>query len=786
MEDNIKISIILAVYNVEKYLRQALDSLVNQTLKEIEIICVDDCSTDNSYEILQEYARKDNRFVILKQEENQGPGAARNRGLDIAKGEYVMILDPDDWYELDACELCYNQITQNRNDVVLFGYNKYFEEKDLFKPINQMLTPFKPIIKQAQIKLDDVNKNHIVSCYTWAAIYDRKLLEKHNIRYINCRNFEDHVFYIKTIIFADNISILGKFLYNYRIRENSSTFEYYNQAEDIFYARKAIIDTLETNDNISSNKKIAITVNTIDTCLYWLNRYSIMFPEHKKKFYYNIKRIFNLIYKDVINLNIEEHLEKNKYKQYKSICKHNYYQYKAIEIPKNFKDFIYSSFTPILENIFIPDQNFPIINLSILYWLTQWLFPTTKDKNKFKKLCTSIDSRKSIYKTQKNYIKLLEKLKHKKEKITVLFLVSELSKWKAQSLYDLMSKSKCFKPVVAVTPLVKAAKGYDQTRSNISDIYNYFLHKGMNVVYAYKNGKYIDLKTFSPDIIFYEQPWGIDNQQDASKTSKYALLYYIPYYINSYNVIPIDYNKIFHKYMYKHYVLNGEWENIYKKLSKRNNILGLGHPILDKFYLKQDHLNETNKNYVIYAPHYSFKHPNNTNPVMYGTFDWNGYQILEYAQKHPEINWVYKPHPQLKYTMLETGMLPDTIDDYWNEWRKVGIVCEDSSYMDLFLDSKALITDCGSFLTEYFCTQKPLIHLISDDCLIEPNVIAKRNFDTFYKVHNLEEMYETFDQVLIKNEDPLKEKRLKVLEDSGLLNNYAAKNIMEDILKDIS
>lgn len=91
-----KISIIIPVYNAEKYLYDCLDSLINQTLKNTEIICIDDGSTDNSYEILCEYAAKDNRFIILQQE-NKGAGAARNKGMEIAKGEFLAFLDADDF-----------------------------------------------------------------------------------------------------------------------------------------------------------------------------------------------------------------------------------------------------------------------------------------------------------------------------------------------------------------------------------------------------------------------------------------------------------------------------------------------------------------------------------------------------------------------------------------------------------------------------------------------------------------------------------------------------------------
>ena len=125
--NNPKISVILPVYNVEKYLSECLDSIVNQTLKEIEIICVNDGSTDNSFTILKEYASKDNRIKIIDKE-NEGQGYARKLGLDNASGEYILFCDSDDYYaELTAFEELYNYIEKVKIDVVIF--NHYRENK---------------------------------------------------------------------------------------------------------------------------------------------------------------------------------------------------------------------------------------------------------------------------------------------------------------------------------------------------------------------------------------------------------------------------------------------------------------------------------------------------------------------------------------------------------------------------------------------------------------------------------------------------------------------------------
>jgi glycosyltransferase involved in cell wall biosynthesis len=116
-----KISIIIPVYNVEIYLRECLDSCVNQTLEDIEIICVDDCSTDNSYEILEEYQLKDSRVRIFQHETNKNLGAARNTGLQNATGEYVWFVDSDDYIDTKACQILYDAIKGFDVDMLCFS-----------------------------------------------------------------------------------------------------------------------------------------------------------------------------------------------------------------------------------------------------------------------------------------------------------------------------------------------------------------------------------------------------------------------------------------------------------------------------------------------------------------------------------------------------------------------------------------------------------------------------------------------------------------------------------------
>ena len=125
--ENPKISIIIPVYNVEKYLRECLNSVVNQTMRDIEIICVNDGSTDGSLDILKEYAKKDDRIIVINQT-NGFVESARNNGLKIAKGEYIQFVDSDDYLELNACETAYKYALLYNADVVVFGYKNFPEQ----------------------------------------------------------------------------------------------------------------------------------------------------------------------------------------------------------------------------------------------------------------------------------------------------------------------------------------------------------------------------------------------------------------------------------------------------------------------------------------------------------------------------------------------------------------------------------------------------------------------------------------------------------------------------------
>ena len=207
-------------------------------------------------------------------------------------------------------------------------------------------------------------------------------------------------------------------------------------------------------------------------------------------------------------------------------------------------------------------------------------------------------------------------------------------------------------------------------------------------------------------------------------------------------------------------------------INKGLNLSVVGYPELDTYL---EPTVEDNKKYVIYAPHWSL---GNT-PLKYATFDWNGQYILDYAKAHPEIKWIFKPHPVLKGRLIELGLMTqEEADNYYAEWDKIGIKYEGPDYLDLFKESKALITDCGSFLAEYMPTKNPVILLRSKKAT-PYNFLAQKVTKYYYSVWNLQELETALKNVLIKGLDPWKERRLAMLNKLDLVTN-ASQNILDE------
>ena len=215
-----KVSVIIPVYNTEKYLRECMDSVINQTLKEIEIICVDDGSTDGSLEILKEYAKKDERITVITQE-NLHAGVARNAGLSVARGEYVHFLDSDDWVDLDTYERLYSICIDKKVNFAKF--KSYTYDNQLKEIINSNFTDMVGLTESFVVSIDiQINTAIGMSDAPWSGIYSLNFLNVHNIRFdcLICAN--DSAFYFRCLFESREFYFINdKFVY-YRVNNNKS------------------------------------------------------------------------------------------------------------------------------------------------------------------------------------------------------------------------------------------------------------------------------------------------------------------------------------------------------------------------------------------------------------------------------------------------------------------------------------------------------------------------------------------------------------------------------------
>lgn len=206
-----RISIVVPIYKVEKYLRRCIESLINQDYPDIEIILVDDGSPDNCGTICNEYAQKDTRIKVIHQQ-NGGLSAARNTGIDVARGEYLMFVDSDDWVEPDYCSTALNKAKDNNCDIVVFGYNNIYKDHiDITQRKEKLFNSIDAII--------ELHGGQIES-FAWNKIYKADLF-KTGIRYPKGRLFEDIGTTYLLFHRANAIFLSCEVTYNYQKREDS-------------------------------------------------------------------------------------------------------------------------------------------------------------------------------------------------------------------------------------------------------------------------------------------------------------------------------------------------------------------------------------------------------------------------------------------------------------------------------------------------------------------------------------------------------------------------------------
>ena len=298
-----KISVILPVFNVAPYLEESLDCLINQTLKDIEIICVDDGSTDNSIDIIKSFLKKDNRIKLLINEHSFA-GGARNAGLKVASGEYIMFLDPDDYYDRVMCEELYNIIVDHKTDMTICGvYNVEKKTKKYLPPsykkyINDFFN--NKIFSVKDLK-DDI---WFFLVYPYNKIYRKNFLLESQIKFQVLKNTNDASFAYETLIAAKSISLVNKAYYYYRrYRPNNTRLTKGKSLDCVLNAYEYSFNVCNKY-SVFDNVKVGFYTVIISSLLWHLNTYCKEFTKENVFFYNSVKTFieskYNL-YPDISN-----------------------------------------------------------------------------------------------------------------------------------------------------------------------------------------------------------------------------------------------------------------------------------------------------------------------------------------------------------------------------------------------------------------------------------------------------------------------------------------------------
>ena len=324
----VDISVIVPAYNVEKYISSCLNSLLNQTKKEIEIIVIDDGSTDNTLNILNEYKKNNPSKIHVVSQENQGLSITRNNGSKLSTGKYILFVDGDDEIDINLLKNLWDKLEEFPYDVIAFNVEVIYPNKKII--VNPGITSD---IKNFNL---DSKKKFLTDMYCMACnkIYKKDLFKDNTLLFTPNTWFEDVLLMHKLIPNITSLGYLDFPGYKYYQRENSITYTYSDKLKDINFVLEKILEYYKKNDLYSIYKseleyiyvrymfatyikRLAKTKNKQkfnDGILYSLNCVNKTFPNYKKNIYINKSGLKNLYLKNFNNFlaKIIYYLEKNK------------------------------------------------------------------------------------------------------------------------------------------------------------------------------------------------------------------------------------------------------------------------------------------------------------------------------------------------------------------------------------------------------------------------------------------------------------------------------------------
>lgn len=344
---DIKVSVIVPVYNVEKYLAQCLDSIIVQTLKDIEIICVNDGSKDKSRKILANYAKKDSRIIIIDKK-NGGLASARNAGMRAAKGEYIGFVDSDDWIAPNMYEKLYDNAKQFNSQIVISAVHKFDDQKKQIVDDDPYYTLgyFDESFDNRAFYHEDTKKFLLeVNVMAWNKIYLRSFVEENNAVFPDGLIFEDGPFFFSLFTKIERVSLVREFMYFYR----------FNRANSIIQkGDKNFINILDVVEMILCSLKSLSYFDEIKYDFFEkkfndiFHRFNVIKPQYRKMFFEKLKK-YPVFYDDNrFDMNVIKNDYNYIYTILRNIKNYNYFDYQTNYIRVNMRNRVMHKIMQIL------------------------------------------------------------------------------------------------------------------------------------------------------------------------------------------------------------------------------------------------------------------------------------------------------------------------------------------------------------------------------------------------------------------------------------------------------
>ena len=789
-------SVIVPMYNVQRYIKLCINSILNQTFKDFEIIIVDDASTDNSYKICSELYGKNEKVRIIRHEKNKGPGSSRNTGIKNARGKYIYFVDSDDLIMVDTLEKIHSVAEKTAADVIrTAGHFVTYQDDD--KPINisGMKTIWDTYNTEGFLKEDKyyrlVEHYHNDRNFTtaWSCCYKSEFLKKHSIKFEAIIS-EDALFMVEIYCYAEKYYVMHNAFYVYRIHSGSIMTSYnYDRVKKSIFALPIIERKL---NKILPNVK--------------------QFAESN----FNRKIFIERFLENFIRTNVK-------------------FSYKRFN--ENLDDTVQNALLPIFgENIGLAKYFFDSINLKecqlddlrqknnqlttqiqrinklidLYMWensrLENFFAEITRIKGSmakpFDKLCNEsyehFDNLSRVM-LKKNYTELMERVfqtttekLRRKNKIKVAFVTDNAAMWCGDELYNYFAEHERFETTVFLC-LNQAETSFGNVHQDFQHGVEQFKSRGINVI-GLDN---VNAQIEKQDIMIFLRPY-LDYYPRAFQLSSLTpetLLVNIPYafYMADWTAVPNSPFNVLWKYFFD---TREHLHSYEKNCDIPIKSYYSGYPRLDSFFDDETKFHfewkmaRPDAVKIVYAPHWSI----DDRGVKYSTFRHNYKFFYEYAKTHPETSWIIKPHPHLFSAAVLSGLFPSekAFAEYLQAWDNLpnAKLVTGAYYHDIFATSDGMILDSASFVGEYQYTHKPLIFLTRDTQKF--NDLGNELLKAVYRIdgRDLKGIEDLIQKIFIDGKDEMYHERRKFFDEhcnyvkaNGMTaSKYIFKTISQELL----